>query len=77
MKLLLHTLLCRVLFACVMCQAAEFGTEMLDEDGLFNLIRKLPGKKSKYTIAAENERLQVCAAIEMPNFTCCSSLNVC
>jgi len=32
---------------------------MLDEDGLFDLIRRLPGKKSKYQIAAENERSQV------------------
>jgi len=32
---------------------------MLDEDGLFDLICRLPGKKSKYQVAAENERLQV------------------
>ena len=38
---------------------------MLDEDGLFDLIRRLPGKKSKYQIAAENERSQVAAALEM------------
>jgi len=48
---------------CVRCvrarQAAEFGTEMLDEDALFDLIRRLPGKKSKYQVAAENEHLQV------------------
>jgi len=38
---------------------------MLDEDGLFDLIRRLPGKKSKYQIAAENEPSQVFSVIEM------------
>jgi len=48
---------------CTVLQAAEFGTEMLDEDGLFDLIRRLPAKKSKYQIAAENERSQVSAKV--------------
>ena len=43
----------------------EFGTEMLDEDGLFDLIRRLPGKKSKYQIAAESERSQVRLTVEI------------
>lgn len=34
-------------------KAEGFGTKVIDEDGLFDLIRNLPGKKSKYTIAAE------------------------
>jgi len=37
---------------------------MLDEDGLFDLVRRLPGKKSKYQIAAENEHSQVQAVRE-------------
>lgn len=40
----------------------EFGTEMLDEDGLFDLVHRLPGKKSKYQIAAENEHSKVGSA---------------
>lgn len=32
---------------------------MLDEDALFDLIRRLPGKKSKYELAAEKEMSQV------------------
>ena len=40
-------------------QAQDFGTKILDEDGLFDLIRRLPGKKSKYEIAAEKEMSQV------------------
>lgn len=36
-------------------QAESMGTKILDEDGLFHLIRTLPGKKSKYVIAAEAE----------------------
>ncbi|XP_055014455.1 replication factor C subunit 1 [Boleophthalmus pectinirostris] len=35
--------------------AESFGTKILDEDGLFELIRTKPGKKSKYEIAAEAE----------------------
>lgn len=31
------------------------GTKILDEDGLLDLIRTKPGKKSKYEIAAEAE----------------------
>lgn len=31
------------------------GTKILDEDGLLELIRTRPGKKSKYEIAAEAE----------------------
>jgi len=49
---------------------------MLDEDGLFDLIRRLPGKKSKYQVAAENERSQVRSVIEMPSISSCISLNV-
>lgn len=36
-------------------QAEGFGTKILDEDGLLELIRTKPGKKSKYEIAAEAE----------------------
>uniref|UniRef100_A0A3B4BK81 BRCT domain-containing protein n=1 Tax=Periophthalmus magnuspinnatus TaxID=409849 RepID=A0A3B4BK81_9GOBI len=36
-------------------KAESFGTKILDEDGLFELIRTKPGKKSKYEIAAETE----------------------
>ncbi|KAM4049422.1 replication factor C subunit 1 [Anomaloglossus baeobatrachus] len=36
-------------------KAESFGTKIIDEDGLFGLIRSLPGKKSKYVIAAEVE----------------------
>ncbi|KAG7270436.1 hypothetical protein CRUP_022380 [Coryphaenoides rupestris] len=35
--------------------AEGFGTTILDEDGLLELIRNKPGKKSKYEIAAEAE----------------------
>ena len=44
-------------FVCTMgCEQAEsFGTTILDEDGLLELIRTKPGKKSKYEIAAEAE----------------------
>ncbi len=31
-------------------QARKFGTKQLDEDGLFDLIKKLPGKKSKFEV---------------------------
>ncbi|XP_068176893.1 replication factor C subunit 1 [Antennarius striatus] len=37
-------------------KAQSFGTQILDEDGLLELIRTTPGKKSKYVIAAEAER---------------------
>lgn len=36
-------------------QAAALGTKIIDEDGLLNLIRTMPGKKSKYEIAVETE----------------------
>uniref|UniRef100_A0A6I8R6W6 Replication factor C subunit 1 n=1 Tax=Xenopus tropicalis TaxID=8364 RepID=A0A6I8R6W6_XENTR len=36
-------------------KAEAFGTKILDEDGLLNLIRTLPGKRSKYDIAAAAE----------------------
>ncbi len=36
-------------------QAESFGTKILDEDGLLELIRTKPGKKSKYEISAEAE----------------------
>uniref|UniRef100_A0AAQ5YH70 Replication factor C subunit 1 n=1 Tax=Amphiprion ocellaris TaxID=80972 RepID=A0AAQ5YH70_AMPOC len=36
-------------------KAESFGTKILDEDGLLELIRTKPGKKSKYEIAAEAE----------------------
>ncbi|KAK7929443.1 hypothetical protein WMY93_005838 [Mugilogobius chulae] len=39
--------------------AESFGTKILDEDGLFELIRTKPGKKSKYEIAAEAEYTQI------------------
>ncbi|XP_014439940.1 replication factor C subunit 1 isoform X2 [Tupaia chinensis] len=36
-------------------KAAALGTKIIDEDGLLDLIRTMPGKKSKYEIAAEAE----------------------
>nr|XP_033803251.1 replication factor C subunit 1 isoform X3 [Geotrypetes seraphini] len=39
-------------------KAESLGTTILDEDGLFNLIRTTPGKKSKYEILAEAESLK-------------------
>ncbi|KAM5192693.1 replication factor C subunit 1 [Mantella aurantiaca] len=36
-------------------KAESFGTKVINEDGLFDLIRTLPGKKSKYVIAAEKQ----------------------
>ncbi|XP_020641898.3 replication factor C subunit 1 isoform X1 [Pogona vitticeps] len=36
-------------------KASSLGTKIIDEDGLFDLIRNTPGKKSKYEIAAEAE----------------------
>ncbi|XP_011512033.1 replication factor C subunit 1 isoform X1 [Homo sapiens] len=38
-------------------KAAALGTKIIDEDGLLNLIRTMPGKKSKYEIAVETEEL--------------------
>ncbi|XP_048364941.1 replication factor C subunit 1 isoform X2 [Sphaerodactylus townsendi] len=36
-------------------KASAMGTKIVDEDGLFDLIRNMPGKKSKYEVAAEAE----------------------
>uniref|UniRef100_A0A671E1B0 Replication factor C subunit 1 n=1 Tax=Rhinolophus ferrumequinum TaxID=59479 RepID=A0A671E1B0_RHIFE len=36
-------------------KAAALGTKIIDEDGLLDLIRTMPGKKSKYEIAVELE----------------------
>ncbi|XP_051820898.1 replication factor C subunit 1 [Antechinus flavipes] len=36
-------------------KASALGTKIIDEDGLLDLIRTLPGKKSKYEIAFEAE----------------------
>ncbi|XP_069781025.1 replication factor C subunit 1 isoform X2 [Narcine bancroftii] len=36
-------------------KAESFGTKQIDEDGLLDLIRRMPGKRSKYEIAAEEE----------------------
>ncbi|XP_066242266.1 replication factor C subunit 1 isoform X1 [Saccopteryx leptura] len=36
-------------------KAAALGTKIIDEDGLLDLIRTMPGKKSKYEIAVEAE----------------------
>lgn len=36
-------------------QASALGTKIIDEDGLFDLVRTMPGKKSKYELAAETE----------------------
>ncbi|XP_036187392.1 replication factor C subunit 1 isoform X5 [Myotis myotis] len=38
-------------------KAAVLGTKIIDEDGLLDLIRTMPGKKSKYEIAVEAEEL--------------------
>ena len=40
-------------------QAQQLGTKIVDEDGMLDLIRTLPGKKSKYEIAAEKEASKV------------------
>ncbi|KFP81624.1 Replication factor C subunit 1, partial [Apaloderma vittatum] len=36
-------------------KASTLGTKIIDEDGLFDLIRTMPGKKSKYELVAETE----------------------
>uniref|UniRef100_A0A8C3LIM6 Replication factor C subunit 1 n=1 Tax=Chrysolophus pictus TaxID=9089 RepID=A0A8C3LIM6_CHRPC len=36
-------------------KASALGTKIIDEDGLFDLVRTMPGKKSKYEMAAETE----------------------
>lgn len=43
------------------------GTKILDEDGLLDLIRTKPGKKSKYEIAAEAE-VGVCTILSSAKF---------
>uniref|UniRef100_A0A8U8B5C4 Replication factor C subunit 1 n=1 Tax=Geospiza parvula TaxID=87175 RepID=A0A8U8B5C4_GEOPR len=40
-------------------KASTLGTKIIDEDGLFDLIRTMPGKKSKYELAAETEAKKV------------------
>ncbi|XP_030912871.1 replication factor C subunit 1 isoform X3 [Geospiza fortis] len=40
-------------------KASTLGTKIIDEDGLFDLIRAMPGKKSKYELAAETEAKKV------------------
>ena len=49
----------------VALQANSLGTKIIDEDGVLDLIRTLPGKKSKYEIAAEKEvsLLYICNVI--------------
>ena len=42
-----------------MFQAAQFKTKQIDEDGLLELVKTRPGKKSKYTIKAEEEAKKV------------------
>jgi len=43
------------LYGWLSTQAESLGTKILDEDGLLELIRTKPGKKSKYEITAEAE----------------------
>uniref|UniRef100_A0A8C6VSH1 Replication factor C subunit 1 n=1 Tax=Naja naja TaxID=35670 RepID=A0A8C6VSH1_NAJNA len=45
-------------------KASALGTKVIDEDGLFNLIRNTPGKKSKYEIAAETEAKRTKSKVE-------------
>ncbi|XP_028621086.1 replication factor C subunit 1 isoform X3 [Grammomys surdaster] len=45
-------------------KAAALGTKILDEDGLLDLIRTMPGKKSKYEIAAEAEIMKEKSKLE-------------
>ncbi|KAJ6655370.1 hypothetical protein lerEdw1_005428 [Lerista edwardsae] len=40
-------------------KASSLGTKIIDEDGLFELIRTLPGKRSKYEVAAETEAKKI------------------
>ena len=40
-------------------QAQQLGTKIVDEDGMLDLIRTLPGKRSKYEVAAEKEASKV------------------
>uniref|UniRef100_A0A8C3CPQ4 Replication factor C subunit 1 n=1 Tax=Cairina moschata TaxID=8855 RepID=A0A8C3CPQ4_CAIMO len=39
-------------------KASALGTKIIDEDGLFDLVRTMPGKKSKYELAAESEKTE-------------------
>uniref|UniRef100_A0A8C9FB15 Replication factor C subunit 1 n=1 Tax=Pavo cristatus TaxID=9049 RepID=A0A8C9FB15_PAVCR len=39
-------------------KASTLGTKIIDEDGLFDLVRTMPGKKSKYELAAETEKAE-------------------
>uniref|UniRef100_A0A673FRR8 Replication factor C subunit 1 n=1 Tax=Sinocyclocheilus rhinocerous TaxID=307959 RepID=A0A673FRR8_9TELE len=47
-------------------KAESFGTKIINEDELLNLIRTKPGKKSKYEIAAEAEVKQLPSTL-LPN----------
>ena len=40
-------------------QARQMGTKELDEDGLLDLVRSLPGKKSKYQVEHEKQQAKV------------------
>ncbi|OXB83786.1 UNVERIFIED_CONTAM: hypothetical protein H355_002998 [Colinus virginianus] len=40
-------------------KASTLGTKIIDEDGLFDLVQTMPGKKSKYELAAETEAKKV------------------
>jgi len=48
---------------CHFFKAESFKTKILNEDDLLDLIRTRPGKKSKYTIQAEEAAKKVCAVI--------------
>ena len=43
-------------------KAEQFKTKQIDEDGFLDLIRSRPGKKSKYTVAAEEAAAKVIIA---------------
>ncbi|XP_026531105.1 replication factor C subunit 1 [Notechis scutatus] len=45
-------------------KASALGTKIIDEDGLFDLIRNTPGKRSKYEIAAEMEAKRTKSKVE-------------
>ncbi|XP_032080112.1 replication factor C subunit 1 [Thamnophis elegans] len=45
-------------------KASALGTKVIDEDGLFDLIRNTPGRKSKYEIAAETEAKRTKSKVE-------------
>jgi hypothetical protein len=49
----------------VIFQAEECKTKQLDEDGLLDLIRTLPGKKSKFQTQAEQAASKVSFRQEM------------